>query len=247
MNWRPRYTHVQARADYGVNGAAVELNFRSVNGTDRGLYPSGNFSGSLPINSTLEPHADAFSGWTDTFVITGGTGTATAAVSVALHGHAETRYGANGDIWYQAEPSFETFGTSGHGSAQYSLDINYAALPPGVDPEYSRPITWEQNYSPPLPAFVAEMGVQPDILTGSFVFEYDVPFALRSSLSLSGFNQINVDFDHTATLSLIDLPDGASLTSGSGHVYPTAGVPEPSAWVLFGFGLLALIGWRKKR
>lgn len=235
------YARASTRADYGTNGAVVELNFRAVNGTDRGLYPSGNFSGSLPINSTLEPHADAFSGWTDTFVITGGTGAATATVSVALHGHAESRFGANGTIWYDAEPSFETFGTSGRGSAQYLLDINYAVLPPGVDPEYSRPITWEQNYSSPLPAFVTEIGVQPEILTGSFVFEYDVPFALKSFLSLSGYNQINVAFDHTATLSLIDLPEGANLTSGSGHVYPTADVPEPSSVVLLVLGSVLMV------
>jgi hypothetical protein len=238
-----------ARADYGTNGAAVELNLRAVNGTDRGAYPSGQFSGSLPINSTIMPHADAESVWKDTFVITGGTGLDTASVSVALHGHGETRYGANGTIWYNAEPSFETFGTSGSGSAQYNLNITYDAPPTGAPPEYAngeytQPIRWENSFSPPLPAFVTEIGVQPDIHTGSFLFEYGVPFGLSSFLTLSGYNQINLDFNHTATLSLFDLPDGASLTSGSGHIYPVSAtqVPEPSIVWLLGFGLLALIG-----
>lgn len=245
------YARGHARADYGVNGASVELNFRATNGTDRGTFPGGNFSGSLPFNSSIEPQAEAFSGWTDTFVINGGVGLGVASASVALHGHAESRYGANGTLWYDTETSFQLFGTHGHGSAQYALDIYYDAPPTGAPPEYAigeynQPIRWEQNYASPLPEFVSEIGVQPDILTGTFLFEYGVPFELRSLLSVTGYNQINVDFDHTATLSMFTLPDGASLTSGSGHVYPIAEVPEPSASVLLGFGIVVLIGCARK-
>jgi hypothetical protein len=241
------YARANTRADYGTNGAALELNFRSVSGTYRGAYPAGNFSGSLPFNSSLEPNAFAESVWTDTFVINDGTGTGTATVSVALHGHAASRYGANGTVWYDAEPSFETFGTNGHGSAQYGMDILYGVLPPGVDAEYNQPIRWEQSFSSPLPVSVIEIGVQPDILTGTFVFEYGVPFALKSFLTLSGYNQINVDFDHTATLSMFDLPAGSSLTSGSGHLYPVSAVPIPAAGLLFPAGLAMLAGLRRRR
>ncbi len=250
------YVRSNARADYGTNGAALELNFRATSGTDRGTLPMGDFSGSLPFNSTIEPHAGAQSSWSDIFVINGGAGLGTASVSVALHGHAETRYGANGTIWY-GNASFETFGTNGAGSAQYSLDINYLNNPPtGAPPEYAygeyeQPIRWEQGYGGafglPLSDFVNEVGVQPDILTGSFLFEYGVPFELESHLTLSGYNQISVDFDHTATLTLIDLPDGASLTSGSGHLYPTSAVPVPAAVWLFGSGLLGLIGVARRK
>lgn len=244
------YARSNARADYGTNGASLELNFEPTNGTHRGTLPMGDFSGSLPINSTLEPQASAQSSWTDSFVINGGTGVGTASVNVALHGHAESRYGANGDIWY-GNPSFETFGTSGYGNAQYLLGIYYSATPTGAPQEYAygeynHPITWQQTYGGPyglpLADFVTEAGVQPDILTGSFLFEYGVPFELQSHLNVNGYNQINVDFDHTATLSMFELPAGASLTSDSGHLYPVSAVPEPTAVWLFGSGLLVLVG-----
>ena len=207
------YARGLARADYGSNGGAAELNFRATNGTDRGAYPSGNFSGSLPFNSTLEPHASAQSSWTDTFVILGGTGTGTATANVALHGHAESRYGANGTIWYETEPSFETFGTNGNGFAQYALDIRYDALPLVSMRNTVNRSAREQSYPAPLPGFVTEVNVEPDILTGSFVFEYGVPFALLSSLTVNGYNQSNIDFDHTATLSSIELPEGTILVA----------------------------------
>ena len=237
------YARAKALADYGTNRAAVELNFRPTNGTDRGAYPASMYYGGLPNQSSAEPHAFAQSIWTDTFVIEGGTGVGTATVSVALHGHAESRYGANGTIWYDAEPSFQTFGTSGFGSAQYRLNISYDDLPPGLDEEFPAPISWNQSFSSPLPAFVVG-DIPTEILTGSFVFEYGVPFGLSSFLTLFGDNQINIDFDHTATLSLFDLPEGASLTSGSGHNYP---VPEPATWVLMVIGMAACAGFRRRR
>lgn len=241
------YARSNARADYGTNGAYVELNFRPTSGTDRGTFPTGDFSGSLPINSTMEPHASAQSSWTDTFTIQGGTGVGTASAIVALHGHAATHYGANGDIWY-GNSSFETFGRSGYGFAQYGLDIRYDTLPTGVDAEYNQPIRWEQSYFPPtVPGSVLESPIPHDILTGNFVFEYGVPFSLSSYLTLSGYNGITVDFDHTATLSYFDLPEGASLESGSGHLYATSAVPVPAAVWLFGSGLLGLVGIAKRK
>jgi len=236
------FAAAESRVDYGTNSAALELNLRATSGDDRGAFPAGNFSGSLPYNSTLEPHATAESSWRDTFVIEGGTGMGMATVRVALSGNAASRYGANGTIWYDAEPSFETFGTSGYGFAQYALDIRYEELPPGLDPEYSDPIRWEESYSAPLPQFIDQIGA-PELLEGSFVFEYGVPFELQSSLNLSGYDQIAIDFSHTAILSGFELPVGATLTSGSGHLYP---VPEPSTAALVGSALLFVAGWARR-
>jgi PEP-CTERM motif len=238
------YAGARSYTDFGTNRGALGMNFRPTSGTDRGMYPTGTFSGSLPFNSTLEPHADVDSRWTDTFVISGGTGNGTATVEVAIHGHAASRYAANGEIWY-GNSSFETFGTNGYGFAQYSLDISYDSLPSGVDSEYNQPIRWEQRYTPPLPDYVSESPIPYEILTGTFVFEYDVPFALSSGLSLSGYNQITVDFDHTATLNGFALPSSAdAISSGSGHLYSV--IPEPSTAALFGAGLGLLAGCARK-
>lgn len=233
------YAGASGYADFGTHQGALGLNFRATDGNDRGMFPTGTFSGSLPFNSTLQPHADVQSTWTDTFVITGGTGTGTANIVIDIHGHAESRYGANGTIWY-GNASFDQFGTNGAGFAQYGLDILYDSLPPGLDPEYNNPIRWEQSYSQPsLPDFVTEVGGVPiETLTGSFVFEYGVPFALTSSLTLSGSNQITIDFAHTVDVVGFEFAAGGSVASGSGHVY--AVIPEPSTTSLVLAGLLTL-------
>ncbi len=242
------YARANAHADYGINGAFLELNLSATSANDRGAFPNGVFSGSLPINSSLEPHASASSGWTDTFVINGGTGVGTANVDVLLGGFAETRYGANGTIWY-GNSSFEAFGRGGFGFVQYGLDIDYNVLPPGVDSEYDQPIRWNMDYLPPaVPDYVQIVGQPPPgTLTGSFVFEYGVPFDLSSFLTLSGDNQISMDYDNTATLSRFVLPVGASLTSSSGHLYTTSTIPVPPAVWLFGSGLLGLIGIARRK
>jgi hypothetical protein len=225
-----------ARADYGVNGVFVESNLRAVTGDDRSAFTAIELlGGPLRVEMSTE------SIWSDTFVIEGGEGIGTANVGVTLGGFAQTRYGANGDVWYAA--GLESYGASGYGFAQYGLGIDYAHLPEGLDEEYSQPIRWNEDYLPPVPAFVQHTGpLPPGTIFGSFVFEYGVPFSLTSALSVSGYNEIAIDFDHTATLSQILLPAGASLASGSGHLYPVSAVPEPATAWLSACGLLGLAG-----
>jgi len=158
----------------------------------------------------------------------------------------QTSYGENGDIWYDAEPSFQAFGTGGYGFANYLLDISYDHQPPGTDPEFNSPVRSERSFFPPLPDFFEGI-ITPDILSGSFAFEYGVPFSMSSYLDLFGNYQIDMDYDHTATLSLFELPGGASLTSSSGHIYPVSEVPEPSTVGLLGGGLLAFIGFARRK
>lgn len=208
------YARGLGRVDYGNLDATVDLNSAA---TDGG-FQSGNFSG-----VRLDTSMSVQSGWTDTFVIEGGTGVGVATVSVALRGRAENRYGANGTVPYD-EPALETFGAGGYAPFGYSVRIFYDVPPPGYDPENdSRPIFFDTIFSSASPVVVD------DILTGSILFEYGVPFALSSSLSMAGYDQIYVDFDQTETLSMFGLPAGASLTSGSGHIYT---VPEPSTALL---------------
>ncbi len=48
-------------------------------------------------------------------------------------------------------------------------------------------------------------------------------------------------------LTLFDLLDGASLTSGSGHLYPTDALPLSAAVWLLGSGMLGLLGFTRRR
>jgi hypothetical protein len=239
------FAESRARADYGTNGASVKVGLRPVIGDDRSAFPGGDYLGNLPHNSSVEPQGNAESVWTDRFVMLGGTGTGTGTVSVSLSGRVQTSYGQNGTIWYDAEPSFQTFGTDGSAYVNYSLHIYYDKLPPGIDPEYGDPISMSRIYLPPdIPDYVA--GILPaETLMGSFAFEYGVPFSLSSHLNISGYEQIDIDFDHTATLSMIDLPEGARMLAESGHIYPGSGVPEPSSLFLLGACLLTTAFFRQ--
>ena len=227
------YAEASARADFGTNGVYAASNLRAPSGDDRGAFPATELLG-----GTLRVETTAESIWRDTFVITGGEGVGVASVDVRVSGLVEPRYGANGDAWYAA--GLEGYGRGGGGTANYRLAIDYGRLPPGLDPEYSHPIRWEENYFPPLDEFAGSPeALPPGLLTGTFVFEYGVPFELTSSLSVSGYSQVTLDFDHTATLSQFALPVGAALASESGHLYPVA-VPEPAAAALLATGLLGL-------
>lgn len=242
------FAAAKARADYGSNGVFVSLGLRPASGTDRGIYPAGVYTG-FPVNSTLGPSAGARSQWTDSFVIEGGTGVGRASVNIDVSGRAYRDVGTG----MPNEWAFDSFNTRGWGIAKYQLDIDYSRLPPGLDPEYSRPISWEQQWSTGqrvfntdnLPDHALVLGQRP-ALVGSFDFEYGVAFELDSSLSVWGYDMVTVDFLHTFTLSHFMLPEGASLTSGSGHLYATAAVdpgnqvPTPATLWLLAPALLAM-------
>lgn len=248
----------RARADYGTNAAAVKSGLAAVSGQDRGDFPSGRLI-DLELRSSLAPEMHAFSDWVDTFVINGGTGLGTATVNVELGGRVQSAYGENGTAFYdESGGTFEEFGTTGVGFLNYRMRIRYDEPPvdfgsdgPPSVVRFEEDFGNQQSNHSPLPAFAADVGDPTDLLTGEFIFEYGTPFALMSSLSLTGHRQIDMDYSHTATLSLFDLPEGASLSSGSGHLYAVsagqpAAVPEPSTVWLLGYGLLALIGFRRK-
>ncbi len=232
----------QARTDYGVNGASIKMGLAATTGTDRGMYQTG-LADNLVLNSSLLPQLLAESRWRDTFTVTGGSGVGTANISIVLRGTVASGYGDTGTVWYANSPVLEQLGRSGAGQVEYRLEVDYVGDPFGYGSDGPPLVIREQpDASNPLPDSDSVLGPG-TTLTGTLQFIYDQPFSLTSSLSLSGFNLVDFDFLHSATLSLFDLPDGALLVSGSGHSYPTdlvANVPEPGSLALIAVALAGL-------
>jgi hypothetical protein len=252
---------VRAQADYGMNSASLKSGLSATSAQDRGDFPSGSLI-DLELNSSLAPEMSADSDWVDTFLIEGGTGTGTAVVTVELDGTVQSGYGENGTAFYdETSGTFEAFGRNGFGTARYTLEPIYDGDPFGFGSDGPpNVVRFEQDFSNqnPLatsfPDFLSDIDPAPMILTGEFLFEYGIPFALSGSLFLSGHLQIDIDYFNTASLSLFTLPAGATLTSGSGHLYTVSGgalpptaVPEPGSVWLLGCGLLVLVSFARSR
>lgn len=171
--------------------------------------------------------ANASAGATDYFLISGGTGVATAGLRAEIDGRQTP--GAQAYYW----ESTSLFG--------FSLIYNVAGTPLC----YSEPIACtlaDQSQSVlaesrSLPGGSRPIRFSSDLET-DFLFRYDQPFSLAALLSVGATNGGSADLSSTASF-LLDLPAGAYLVSASGFGY-VAAVPEPGTYALLLLGLAGL-------
>lgn len=188
---------------------------------------------SSPMGDTGIAFAEGISTWNEEFVITGGTGTGTVAINANLSaewlGRLDQPFtGFSFTVFYF--PDNDT--TTGETSA--SMAIYYYG---------SGDVDW-----------TAEQGSLDRSLTGSFTFDYDRPFFLRTELRASVAGNATWDAFHTAEVTGILLPTGSQLTNAGGpdvlqnlNVSNVSAVPVPAAVWLLGSGLIALIGVARRQ
>jgi hypothetical protein len=185
----------QVRAGFGVNGAYASVNLAQ----DREAY--------------------AESIWSDAFVVHGGSGRATAQISVRLEG-------ALDGLGQPGGPGSNSF---------YTLFVSDQPISCDFDA-----LDCTGNAAIPLTESLS--GVQ--YLRAIIEFTYDKPFYLASYLGAEvvGGQTGVADFFHSAHFG-ISAPTDATLTTDSGTVYQSASsVPEPQSVLMFAMGML--LAWR---
>lgn len=171
--------------------------------------------------------ASANASWTDWFVISGGTGTATASFASSLDGTLTAV--RNGSAILSANMVYSTssycwwwYSTCSEADQDQTLfNLNTSLSGRGSS-------NWSQN------------------LGGDFVFEYDKPFRLTASLSVNAANGGSADFRLSSLGASLALPQGAMLTSASGLFAQP--VPEAETWamMLAGLGMTGFMAMRRR-
>ncbi|MHB8534054.1 MAG: VPLPA-CTERM sorting domain-containing protein [Sulfuricaulis sp.] len=211
------------------SGVGYSANAISDYGVNRASSINSYTNAFAPPENDIWAHFGADSFWADGFLITGGTGLGTAQVQVHLDG---------------------TNTAFNHGSGSLSTGtVNYSLKSADVCGEPCNEISLI-NWSDLSSCGTLCIDFTPDTfnltLTGTLSFEYDKPFFLESDLSVLADGNASTDFYHTARISLIELPQGASLTANGG-TYNVSAVPVPAAAWLFGSGLMGLVGVARRK
>jgi hypothetical protein len=222
-----------ATASYGVLGVAA----------------STSSSGGGDGNSLRG--AVAYAGSTESFNVTGGTGTALFRATYTVDGSwsASGAVGLDLELVYRVNggPATIAYRIQGNGSPSIYFDGGWPYYPSG--------------YVGTLPGLT----VTPNSVTGSTDISFAFAFTLGTAFDLTtglyaaalpggGTTSGTIDFLSTARLTGIDIIQGGnpltnfSIASGSGTLYNAQGavVPVPAAAWLFG-SALGLLGWARRR
>ena len=224
----PSFTAVRAQIENaGCDGCVVETVLDSSfakAGLQPGAYAKaradfGDNGGYASVSPDGTEHAAfAESIWSDAFVVQGGSGQSAVDIRVRISGSLEGAVQAEGP------------GSNGF----YTLFISAAPMSCNFDDVLC-------TGTIAIPLTVEISGTR--YLQASVPFTYDKPFYLASYLGAEVWGGATgvADFFHSARFG-ISAPDGASLVTDSGTLYPAASsVPEPQSILMFLVGALFCI------
>ncbi|TCJ16387.1 PEP-CTERM sorting domain-containing protein [Parasulfuritortus cantonensis] len=199
----------QAYAEYGATHAGVSTVY------DPAPVDDGYLSATASAAATAE--------YSDWFIITGGSGEASASVTTVLEG---------------------TLSGGGTGYAGVSFDVAY------TPDDYCWDCGTSYEYQSVVSVYDTLGGRQTSSsvanITGEFTFTYDEPFQLTTTLSVFAQDGGYADYLDTASLLSFALPAGASLQSSSGLFVASVPEPETYAMLLAGLGLMAGVVRRRR-
>lgn len=207
-----------ARASSG--SLAVSLATDSLPGTE---WPYGN-----------QASASATAETNDYFVITGGSGVAAAAFHASVE--AELSLGAPSAFAGTSNYEFRLTYDVPFGSVCYYEPNGCTAA------DFTQ---WIVSEGRTISGVSRSIEDSTDV-EGDFLFRYDQPFRLNAYLSATGGQSGEADVAAFARFGILDLPEGAVLTSGAG-VGAIAAVPEPGTYALLLLGLAGLGVDRRRR
>lgn len=200
-------------ADVGQLQARAETKWNSSNGNG---YNYGSNFGSSSANGS--------STWSDWFVISGGTGEATASFVSLLDG---------------------MMSSSKNGSASYGLTISYSTgaycyASCGESDQNQTVFSQTSSLSGRGKTALSQQ------IEGEFTFAYDTPFQLTATLTVGASSGGVADFSFGSLSSSLVLPTGVQLASASGFFAQPVPEPETYAMMLAGLGLVGFAAARRR-
>jgi hypothetical protein len=223
---------------YGIWGSdVVSEENQSVSGSVMVAGAAGQKArASLGDNGVAMPSGGggyAVSAWSDGFVVTGGSGTASLNLSVQLHGTLIDPQDAHYALLKSDDPNaFSPASIISEGVATTGPAGTTQVLYVEVDDSFDH----SDHGATSLPS-----GFVNQVFNMNVSFTYGQTFYLASVLDIGGHG----DFYNSADFG-ITAPVGAGITSLSGTLYPAAAVPEADTYAMMLAGL-SLVGFAARR